>query len=1069
MAKLTNKIMPILLSITFLSGCSAKTSKVSFYSENVLYTTQDVKVGECAVEPEKPTKLDREFQYWCTDQTLNTKYDFSTPVNSDISLYAKFTWGDVFNEYNDKYQPSNTPFTTDNHFVEGDENVTIVIKSDGVGMNVSISKEQVRFSGAFEDLTVERIINQNGIISFETKGKVKLGKGYVILARSTNEKGIYITIPFEVNEKVVPMVMMDKSKQLLNIKDSLIYFTVKSENQKISNPNQLTADEYLAKLKDAEQPESQYFTITEDEKFALEILKVHEDFTGVDMKVDYNGDFNDEAFDYIKNNLKLHVSEQVFEDGKPYEFGFDLKSPEIKSEVLLTPMKENSYLGYYKIHINGGRFSNALKTNIVRLLEDPVNKNLFFSIPEASVIVRTINFTNDFEVHGKVEIISDAPLGDVSVSLDKIMINEEEINPVINLLNDNVVSVEHSLAEVQIGYDTSTTGTIDQDLASNYGGVKSYIQDFTTKDEDTFIDDLITIGTSIGKFAYGVYSGDYAMAGDGVGKVFGIDALRNPALLMLERLQGVMDKLQEIENKIQQLGEQIEELKKQLEELGKSAYLQTFLQAHSIWSSFKSDYFAPMISEISNYTTAYYLYYYNFAMDSHPEMHKEASITIYYNQSGKVVFPADNGIYSVDGEIIDKSKTKKFVFPELEHTLAGIRHHDGHSYREIENDFIADLVSYHVYSDEEIAEILKTLTFNAMKSYFKDQQTIDQFVNTFKNFCYALTAEDIVSSISISPLECFYLMLRTIYNFGFEIEPDMNLVAIRLTTTFYAAKKIFDFVRIINPGDIDISVYEALFTEVKNELTSGRFYKSNQEDGSVYCFASDCYVYAGTHSYAYHFGHGPEDKGYPDDVYVKKIIVDDLQNYNAEKLTEFTSITKEHIEVMKLKVFVYNVIKNTNYSFKGYLFKIGLIPEELYDTTWGVLTKIDGTVSGKDVYKLTLPIETIYKVSYKYQGAEPHIWLDDEDKLEDYVYKSGALFCEGIKGEWVDFESDKTYTNVACFASIKQRDAYWNYNNNSQFAFFGSGANLFWNWDHYINNMVAWTNYVSFCPVPTNP
>ena len=199
-----------------------------------------------------------------------------------------------------------------------------------------------------------------------------------------------------------------------------------------------------------------------------------------------------------------------------------------------------------------------------------------------------------------------------------------------------------------------------------------------------------------------------------------------------------------------------------------------------------------------------------------------------------------------------------------------------------------------------------------------------------------------------------------------------------------------------------------------------------------------------------------------------KIIVDDLQNYNAEKLTEFASISKEHLEVMKLKVFVYNIIKNTNYSFKGYLFKIGLIPEELYDTTFGVLTKIDGIVSGDDVYDLTLPIDTIYRVSIKYIGAEPNIWLDDED-LESYVYKAGAEYCEGIKGEWVEFESDKTYTNVACFASIKQRDAYGQYKSNSQFAFFGSGANISWNWDHYIANMVAWTNYVSFCPVPTNP
>ena len=52
---------------------------------------QEVKSGETATEPADPTKDGYNFKGWFTDEALTSEYDFSTPVTSDITLYAKWT------------------------------------------------------------------------------------------------------------------------------------------------------------------------------------------------------------------------------------------------------------------------------------------------------------------------------------------------------------------------------------------------------------------------------------------------------------------------------------------------------------------------------------------------------------------------------------------------------------------------------------------------------------------------------------------------------------------------------------------------------------------------------------------------------------------------------------------------------------------------------------------------------------------------------------------------------------------------------------------------------------------
>lgn len=1063
MIKKTIMIFLSLILASLLNGCASKEPSsdikqynISFYDEGSLYQVQTVDEGEVAIEPEKPTKVEKEFLYWCCDAGLTDKYDFKTPVTSDISLYSLYKRLEPFSDYSGEYNPVNSPLVSEQHFVEGDKNVDILLKADGVEMNSKIEKEQVLLTGGFEDLSVVDVNVDGENVVIKTSGVIKKQTSYAVFSKGTNKKGIYLTVPFEINERLIPSVSIDKSSVFVAPKEKDIFFSVKAQYQTLKHDDGLTPEEYLANINNGTY---NYFSITEGQNVSLTIRSIHDDFSGFNAQLHYDGDseFNDEVIDSVSQNIKLLISKEAFMDAKDHELSFELNVPSSYSHILVTPVKANTFSGNYHIHLVGCKFRNDLASHIEQLTTSPNNKKLFISIPDAVVTIESIFIASNYEIYGRLKIETENAVKNASISLKDITINEEVIKLVSKQFNDEDISIEAENVSVEVGYDSSLTGTIHQDDGASYKGIKSYIQDLALNDENNTINELIFIGTTLGKIAYGAYSGNYTMVGEAVGKAFGIDSIRDPALLMLDNLQSVMDKLTEIENGIQALGDKIDSIKKELENIGQQEYLNTFLNAYSIWDKFKSDYYAPIVDEIRNYTSAYYRYYYDFAMASHPDSSgKTASIEIYFDENGEVVFPADNFIYSVDGKIIDKSKTKTVVFPELEHTLAGIRHEGGHSYRSIENDVIADLVSYASYSDEEIAEILKTLTFNAMKSYFSSQSAIDGFTNKFEDFCQALTASDIISSINISPLTCLSIMLQTIFNFGFEIEPDFNLVAVKLQTVFYSAKKIFDFVKVINSGDVNIESYDELIEKVDTELSSDRFYRSNDENGNVYSYVCNTYVNAATNAYAIQFG-----IDYYKNI-TAKLVENDFKNINAPKLEEFESVSEEDIAFMKIKVKIYNIIKGTNYSFKSYLGKIGIIPKDIYDKTLGVLTKIDGIVAGEDTYDLTVPhlLDVVYFAS---PDSEPTYVEERKYDMKEFD-RVIAAYVYAIKGEMIYFDDDETYQMVAGFGSTDMKDAE-GYYKEEPIAFFGSDVNISYFWDDFKSSVTMWSYYVTFQPV----
>ena len=89
---------------TFAMPAGNVTVNVTFKAKPVSYTVtfntnggkesideQTVESGKTATKPADPTKAGSTFAGWFSDAGLTKSYDFSTPVTSDITLYAKWT------------------------------------------------------------------------------------------------------------------------------------------------------------------------------------------------------------------------------------------------------------------------------------------------------------------------------------------------------------------------------------------------------------------------------------------------------------------------------------------------------------------------------------------------------------------------------------------------------------------------------------------------------------------------------------------------------------------------------------------------------------------------------------------------------------------------------------------------------------------------------------------------------------------------------------------------------------------------------------------------------------------
>lgn len=85
-------LIAVFTLVSILAACSTKTAVVTFDSKGgSAVAAVTVSVGETAAEPQAPVREGYDFEGWYRDEGYNARYDFTSPVTADLTLYAKWT------------------------------------------------------------------------------------------------------------------------------------------------------------------------------------------------------------------------------------------------------------------------------------------------------------------------------------------------------------------------------------------------------------------------------------------------------------------------------------------------------------------------------------------------------------------------------------------------------------------------------------------------------------------------------------------------------------------------------------------------------------------------------------------------------------------------------------------------------------------------------------------------------------------------------------------------------------------------------------------------------------------
>lgn len=999
------KIILLSTPALLLSGCDFggnKTFTVGFFDGSTLLEEVKVNKGETVNKPDEDIKKDYYVQDWYLDSGLNSIYDFSEPVTSNLSLYGSFNDSKTFEYFDEDFLAANSPFKTDTSFYEGDKNVTFNLIADDVELDTYLNIDTIKLMGCLSDLTVENVTKKDRTISIKTNGVLTTGEGHIILSRGVSKERVYFSTPIKVLERRVELV---EDSIVVYISEHSVKFTIRLVNESILNPNELGHDELLA---DLQANLDRYFYMDARSDFRLELQELSEDLSELTFMITSLNGWDMSILNDLRDNRNLRVHDCLLASGREYRLKIDLTYARTHSVIQVSSAGNNFYKGTYSIHVSGARFSSLFISKSSELI---ASSNQMISINNATVNLTSIEFYGDQKITGTIEITTEDALSNATILLAKY--ESEEPGDTVEILNDLVsgyyISTNMETTEVELICDHSKNGTVYQDSGSSYEGAKISMEDmiFRTQEEEmSLLDMLVDQATLLGKIGYGVYSGEYASALDHIGRITGIDVLRNPAFRVLDYLGTIMDELKNIERKLDILDEKIESIKKQLEDLEELEILNNFMTAYNTWNDFIGTYYTPMKDYINNYTNSYYKYFYDLVLQSSLEEASRPVITLYFDVDGNVVFPNEYKTFSVDGKTIDTSRTYSVSIPKLHHAIAGIKNNKNHAYVDIELDIAADLLSYKVINEKDLGDLLKTLRFYAMKSYFNNSEAMNNFTNSFVNLCKAFTGQITESTLTnFTPLYSFTLMLEAINNFGFEIEPDLNIAAMKLEATFYSAKSIVDFVSVIDSGKIPSSLNDKLIEDVKNELTSDRFYHKNDLDGNVYCYASKTYVKYSCDAYGVY---GLVDK--------KIFRGDDHtqfgREYEAYDKSEFSSITKEDIALMRVKLSLSNMIKGNELTFKQYLGYIGMIPEKKFELVRGIIINLgnlmeyeDSNLNYIDSSMDYVSITQEFEITYTPDNSR----AEDVDGLYNGVALSGVV---------EDFNSGKTYNGISAYAAL---------------------------------------------------
>ena len=958
---------------------------VTFYIvEGEQYRSFLIEEGGHVDNPGDPEREGYMFQGWFLDKECTIPFDFETKVMHGMAIYAKWKEEGDFSLFDDRFVTTYSPFVFEGELFVGDKDPVLEFSCENIDFSSSISPKQVHLGGSFSSMCVNSVNVNGSAIKVALGGVASKGKGVVAFAKELTPYDEYFASSIEVTQKRSILAHNSVTYEEADGK-GVIGFNVKMEGDSIRNPDNLSAADYCSKLQSGEYP---YFILSSSENYTLVVTGVSEDFSTIGFQVKLQEKVSAGLLETLKS-IELIASKDAFSGGKGMAYPLDFTGYSTQTDLTIWQTDEKKYQGKAIIEL-----SHLTRTDILQQKSNEVNvkrvkENKVVTIEGAKTSITSMGHNpHAISVYFDIES-DDFTARTAKIDLTALTLFLEPF-PLVKTIwskeSEELVVPPVETVDFDIDMRKETTGTISQTAYSSYSNIRSNVQGQLGKEEVTKAAEFLSRTTSVAKIGYGLYSGDFAMAQNTSGDMFGIDSLRKPTDLIMEQLKAIMEELKVIESKLDNLYNQLGVLQKELENLGQTTILNNFLTAHASWVSFITDYYTPLTDQISLYTNQYFRYYYDLVMKSY--MNQSQSFTLYYDYDGELVFPNEYGFDSVDFRPIDDTKTKVIALPSLVCALEGVRANKGHSYLDIENDVLADIANHGNYDDQLISDIAKTMRYYAVKSYFDTKAKMDEFAVVLNNFCRALTGTQLQTAIN--PLDAYCTMLETVYNFGFEVEPEMNLALIKLSSAFHVATSVADYVHFMNAGSLaQTSSDDELRAQVIAELSSSRFFHPNN-NGHPFCYASNCYVAVELNNYKMYFITGEWGKA-------------GITTNGIIDVGEVKSISEADVRLMNLKAKVLNKVKSTNYTFEEYFCSIGAISQKICGSVLGIILEYNGIVHGeKEMIKLTYATKFSYDDRYDSEDIQRNAKTAQEVydmHLDDYKSAKGKMYSFDVEGE----------------------------------------------------------------------
>ena len=382
--------------------------------------------------------------------------------------------------------------------------------------------------------------------------------------------------------------------------------------------------------------------------------------------------------------------------------------------------------------------------------------------------------------------------------------------------------------------DAELTYVTGLDRGKTWDEIKAFLANY----KDTF-DSISTVGSVVG----GV-----ASAANGIKTILELAGVIETTN---DKLDKINDQLEIMNSELLSLNEKVSKLSHAVT-TGNAAIIDrteynSYLIANTGWNSFNSSKVDPLIATSESYTIAYNTYILNWISNASKEngnidvflVEKIVKETVAGTTHEKKVLEAtmphplfsSSNQYSVEGEKLHSVGTYRLEAP-LDKVISGIMKNGGKLYTGYWDDISKSDIAVIGVTGEE-ADISLENFLNAVQLsaslYALNEVGAAKILSEFKNFCNALVG----GGIAVKPLDYYYIMISTYYNFYGEAKADIELTQAWLASLLkkYSGLATLAYTYTIGADATPISYYVDI---ALNELTTN----TGEQSSDKYSYVS---------------------------------------------------------------------------------------------------------------------------------------------------------------------------------------------------------------------------------------